>query len=138
DKVGKLFEQFAVVRFLDVRFKREPSLGPRQLEQHEQDAEQFEIGFLVMGFRLDKAIHPLEGRLDRVPGIADNKSPDGRAADNHHLVWQRLENRLQVTACEHIPCKHADNDDDKAEKLHETRNPFLLSYTADDATDCWF
>jgi hypothetical protein len=115
---GEALEQRGFVWVLDVLLEGENALRLHQLEDGELQAEQLDIGGLVVARALEQGAEHAERLLQHRAGIADDVGA-GRGAQNDQGL-ERLDQHFEVAAHHDVAADHAAEDhydaDDKAHK----------------------
>ena len=95
--------------------------APMPLENGEQYAEQFDVGFFGMRFRFaERRAQAAHRRLDRMAGVADHECAERAAQNGQAFQGQSVQNRAKLSPAKHIASEAADEHNDKADKLHDT------------------
>ena len=120
----ELLEDRGFFRILDVWLKREHAARLHQLVDGVLQAQQLDIGGLVVARAAEQGAEDAEALLEYRAGIANHERADGRAQNDQELEW--LPEHIDVPAGCHVTPKHAgENDNSSDNKPHA---PVLRCY----------
>jgi len=101
-------EERALVRLLHVLLERERAFGLGELEDGVEQAQELEIGALVVLLALEQAKHGAAGRFDHGEAVRGHERAQGRARDDQEL--EGLEQNDEMAAVQQVAAEHAHQD----------------------------